>query len=58
MFFTFRLFLVAAGLVILALAVTARGLVPEPEVRTRIGEVPSVGFLADAAEIKRKTVST
>jgi hypothetical protein len=43
MVLTFRLFLVAAGLVILALAVTARGLVPEPEVRTRIGEVPSVG---------------
>ncbi len=38
-----RLFLAATGLVVLALAVTARGLVPEPDVRTRIGEVPSVG---------------
>jgi hypothetical protein len=43
MLLTFRLFLGAAGLVILALAVIARGLVPVPEVRTRIGEVPSVG---------------
>ena len=43
MLVAFRLFLVAAGLVVLALAVTARGLVPEPDVRTRIGEVPSVG---------------
>lgn len=43
MLVAFRLFLVAAGLVVLALVVTARGLVPEPDVRTRIGEVPSVG---------------
>jgi hypothetical protein len=43
MLLTFRLFLVAAGLVILALAMTAHGLVPEPDVRTRIGEVPSMG---------------
>ena len=39
---TFRLFLLAAGLIIVALAVTARGLVPDPEVRTHIGEPPSV----------------
>ena len=32
----------AAGLIIVALAVTARGLVPDPEVRTHIGEPPSV----------------
>ena len=38
-----RLFLVAAGMVTVALAMTARGLVPEPEVRTNIGVVPSVG---------------
>jgi hypothetical protein len=43
MLFMFRLFLVAAGMVIVALAVTTRGLVPEPEARTRIGEVPSIG---------------
>ena len=43
MLLTFRLFLGAAGFVILALAVIARGLVPVPEVRTRVGEVPSVG---------------
>lgn len=43
MLLTFRLFVFAAGLVIVALAVTTRGLVPEPEARTRIGEVPSVG---------------
>ena len=43
MLFMFRLLLVAAGMVIVALAMTARGLVPEPEVRTRIGEVPSIG---------------
>lgn len=43
MLFMFRLFLVAAGLVIVALAITTRGLVPEPEARTRIGEVPSIG---------------
>ncbi len=43
MLVAFRLFLFAAGLVVLALVVTARGLVPEPDVRTRIGEVPSVG---------------
>ena len=43
MLLTFRLFLGAAGFVILALAVVARGLVPAPEVRTRVGEVPSVG---------------
>jgi hypothetical protein len=43
MLFMFRLFLVAAGLVIVALAVATRGLVPEPEARTRIGEVPSIG---------------
>lgn len=41
MLLTFRLFVFAAGLVIVALAVTTRGLVPEA--RTRIGEVPSVG---------------
>ena len=39
MLLTFRLFLGAASFVILALAVIARGLVPVPEVRTRIGEV-------------------
>ena len=39
MLLTFRLFVFAAGLVIVALAVTTRGLVPEPEARTRIGEV-------------------
>jgi hypothetical protein len=43
MLLTFRLFVFAAGLVIVALAVTTRGLVPEPEARTRIGEVPSLG---------------
>ena len=43
MLFMFRLFLVAAGLVIVALAVATRDLVPEPEARTRIGEVPSIG---------------
>lgn len=43
MLVAFRLFLFAAGLVVLALVVTGRGLVPEPDVRTRIGEVPSVG---------------
>ena len=43
MLLTFRLFIFAAGLVIVALAVTTRGLVPEPEARTHIGEVPSVG---------------
>lgn len=42
MLLTFRLFLLAAGLIIVALAVTARGLVPDPEVRTHIGEPPSV----------------
>ena len=40
---TFRLIFFAAGLVIVALAVTTRGLVPEPEARTRIGEVPTLG---------------
>ncbi len=40
---TFRLIFFAAGLVIAALAVTTRGLVPEPEARTRIGEVPTLG---------------
>ena len=43
MLLTFRLFIGAAGFVALALAVIARGLMPVPEVRTRIGEVPSVG---------------
>ena len=43
MLVAFRLFLFAAGLVVLALVLTGRGLVPEPDVRTRIGEVPSVG---------------
>ena len=43
MLFMVRLFLVAAGMVTVALAMTARGLVPEPEVRTNIGVVPSVG---------------
>ena len=43
MLLTFRLLVFAAGLVIVALAVTTRGLVPEPEARTRIGKVPSVG---------------
>jgi hypothetical protein len=43
MLLTFRLFVFAAGLVIVALAVTTRGLVPEPVARTRIGEVPSLG---------------
>ena len=41
--FKLRFRMRAAGLVIVALAVTTRGLVPEPEARTRIGEVPSVG---------------
>ena len=43
MLLTFRLFFGAASFVVLALAVIARGLVPVPEARTRIGEVPSVG---------------
>jgi len=43
MLLTFRLFVFASGLVIVALAVTTRGLVPEPEARTRIGEVPTLG---------------
>ena len=37
-----RLFLFATGLVILALAVTTSGLLPPPEVRTRVGEIPAV----------------
>jgi len=43
MLLTFRLFLGGASLVILALAVIARGLIPMPEVRTRVGEVPTLG---------------
>ena len=43
MLLTFRLFLGGASLIILALAVIARGLIPMPELRTRVGEVPSLG---------------
>jgi hypothetical protein len=43
MLLTFRLFLGGASIVILALTVIARGLIPVPDVRTRIGEVPSLG---------------
>ena len=54
MLLTFRLFLGGASLVILALAVIARGLIPMPEVRTRVGEVPSLGrYLIQEAMIPR-----
>ena len=53
MLFTFRVFPAAAGLVILALAVTLGGLMPEPEARTRIGEVPSVGRSMPPSIIER-----
>lgn len=43
MLLTFRLFFIAAGLALLAVVLTARGLVSQPEVHTRIGEAPSVG---------------
>ena len=43
MLLTVRLFLGGASLIILALAVIARGLIPMPELRTRVGEVPSLG---------------
>jgi hypothetical protein len=39
---TFRILLATAGLAVLAVAVATHGLIPTPEVRTRIGEVPSI----------------
>lgn len=42
MLLIFRLFFFAIGLAVLAVALLARGLVPEPAFHTRIGEVPSL----------------
>jgi hypothetical protein len=39
---TFRILLATAGLAVLAVAVATHGLIPTPEVRTRIGEVPNI----------------
>jgi len=47
---TFRILLATASLAVLAVAVATHGLIPTPEVRTRIGEAPSISrsFIQEA----------
>jgi len=55
---TFRVLMATTGLAVLAIAGASYGLIPAPEVRTRIGEVPSVSrtFIQEAMAPRRLAV--